>query len=940
MPLYRVMMGCRKTFTWDGRLRAHIAACLIVLSLGCSGKTKEELLNRGVLLINEKNPRGAIVFLKEALEKDPGFLDARLRLGEAYFHAGRFEQAERELREVLRRRPSLRDARVLFAKCCLQCLRPDEALGQLGGLTGEASTDSEAFELAGLASALKGEYGAAAGHLKKAISLRDGRVSRAALAGVYMEMGQTHEALSLINDMLAKDPSDRMALHIRAEIERRSSEKDAALKTYELILDSYPSDFRALAGKGNLLLEKARYEEALLTADRLVMNYAGIYEGYRLKGILLFHTKDYGGAMLNLQKSISLNPTAGAYYFLGLCHYRKKEFEHALSQLHRALDLDPSFVQARTVVSLILLEQRRMDDAINEIKRVMAQTQGTPLAHDILGSAYMGKGMYEEARNELDAAIGLDPNHAEAYFMKGLAGLAGGKLKEAEAELETALRLSPGVMPLRVVLSLCYMKQNEFGKATDTLLKGMKGAEDDAVLYNLLADVSLQQDDVEGAIGNLQRARRLNPDYQATYFNLALLYFATGRPEGAVRELKEVLEKSPVNLKALLNIAAIEEISGSEGKALEYCLKAAGTGNAEGQIALARFYLRSRRAEDALRSIASAIGKNPSDARLHEFQGSTLLSLGRPADALMSFERLVKEDAKRGLSRVVDAYISMGKHGEALKRVRAQLGKEPGNAELIEELARIYAAMGKKDKAVETAESLIGKYPDSPAGYSALLGIYGGLEDPAMAARVFRRGLAACARKTDIYMAMGDLYISKGKYREAFDAYSRAEESRRAHVPAVFGQGVALNKMGMRQEAEALYLRTLELSSDYVPALNNLAFLYAEEGQRPLRSIVFAARANLLSPGNGPVLDTLGLALLRNRRVGEAINALRIAASLIPGNPTVHYHLALAYREQGDAANAETCLRRAVETGGFPDRDAARRLLSQMETKEERKEKK
>ena len=75
---------------------------LFILSAGCSdkSKTKEELLSEGVRLMKANKP-GAIIYFKNALEKDPNFFEARFQLAREYYRVGKFDSAEDEFKKLI-----------------------------------------------------------------------------------------------------------------------------------------------------------------------------------------------------------------------------------------------------------------------------------------------------------------------------------------------------------------------------------------------------------------------------------------------------------------------------------------------------------------------------------------------------------------------------------------------------------------------------------------------------------------------------------------------------------------------------------------------------------------------------------------------------------------------------------------------------------------------
>jgi Flp pilus assembly protein TadD len=81
---------------------------------------------------------------------------------------------------------------------------------------------------------------------------------------------------------------------------------------------------------------------------------------------------------------------------------------------------------------------------------------------------------------------------------------------------------------------------------------------------------------------------------------------------------------------------------------------------------------------------------------------------------------------------------------------------------------------------------------------------------------------------------------------------------------------------------------------------------------------------------NPAIMDTLGYALLKNGRKADAQKVLERAVELLPNNPTVVYHLALAYKELGLRDLTLSTLQKSLAFGDFPEANSARSLLQEM----------
>ena len=92
---------------------------------------------------------------------------------------------------------------------------------------------------------------------------------------------------------------------------------------------------------------------------------------------------------------------------------------------------------------------------------------------------------------------------------------------------------------------------------------------------------------------------------------------------------------------------------------------------------------------------------------------------------------------------------------------------------------------------------------------------------------------------------------------------------------------------------------TIRNPNEAIQAYNNLAWLYAQQGANLGEAMSLAEKAKELNPGDGNVLDTLGLIYYLNQMYDKAIISLESAKVSLPDNPTVRYHLGMAYYKKG-----------------------------------------
>ena len=903
---------------------------LIVLVAGCSNKykSKEELLSEGDKLMKAGNPAQAVVLLRSALEKDQNYHDARLLLAKAYIAVGKADAADKELQKLQRQRPEDQEVRRMVAKVAVMRNKPDEALSQLATLPKGPSSDGEVEEIAGLARAQKGEYTAAVDTLKHALQINPERTSSAlALARVYAAMDRPDDAVAELRGVLKREEGNRGALLLLAEIYAGQRKFDNALATYDQLLGRYPSDAEALYRKGLLLVVLKKLDDALAIASTLTDKAPNSPLGYNLKGMVLLQKKSYDDAIGALQKAVSMQPQTATYYYLALALVEKNELEQALGQVQKAIDLSPSFAQGRMLVAMILLKKNRIDESITEARKAIELDDENAAAHSVLGSAYLAKGKFAEGMAAINRAIALDPKLTDARLKKGMIELRRGKFHEGEEDLLAAIQASPEGMNTRIVLASAYLQRGDAGKADKLLREGLNGSKSDAPLYNLMAEAALRQNKVDEAIAAFQKAKQADPLDENAYFRLSLIYILKGEQEKGVQEIMSLLERTPDNMRALITAAQMSEARGKDDEAIKYLDRARETGRIEGYMETAQYYLRKKQQDRALDVLGDAVRKNPSNPAPYELKGKILFSQKNFKEAAKNFEDLEKIQPKAGFSYALNTYLAAGNYDKALDKVKRDLSLQPGSAELKGDLSRVYLAMGKNREAVETAREIIQTNPDSPVGYLALSMAYQRSNEMDKAIEVLR---TAKSRDVSIPMMLGNLYLVKRNYAPALEAYRKAEKSKAGFVPAIVQQAMVLQMQGNKKGAVAEYQRVLRLAPSHVPTLNNLAYIYADQENDLQQALQYATRAYILAPRDGSVNDTLGYVLLKKGKTEQALKLLKQAESLLPDNPTVLYHLALAYKARGELKPAEESLQKALKIGNFPEEKSAKDLLAKL----------
>jgi choline-sulfatase len=188
----------------------------------------------------------------------------RVHASREQFKKGDAAGALRSADEVLRGNPRSQEARYTRILALIELERYPEAEKEALAALAAAETDREnttvlaekARSMLASAYRLQGKVREAE-DLYRQLLKDDPRRSMIALdlAGLLGETGRAAEGLTLIGDVLARDPRNGMAIAARFEIESRRGDRQAALRSAETLADSRSGDAATMVEAGLLLLD-------------------------------------------------------------------------------------------------------------------------------------------------------------------------------------------------------------------------------------------------------------------------------------------------------------------------------------------------------------------------------------------------------------------------------------------------------------------------------------------------------------------------------------------------------------------------------------------------------------------------------------------------------------------------------------------------------------
>jgi tetratricopeptide (TPR) repeat protein len=714
---------------------------------------------------------------------------------------------------------------------------------------------------------------------------------------------------------------------------------------------------------GRRLYDKKDYARAILEFK----NAAAIADGdaepsYRL-GLAYLASGDVASAAVSFSDAATMDPKhAAAQLRLGQLlagSNDPKMLQDALRRLKLVLDTSSSS-DALNALALTEMKLGKTEDAQQHLEEALARFPQELSSYVVLAKTKMLRRDFAGAEATLKKAVEASPHSADTLVALATFYMAMNRVPEAEDLLQQAVRLDPKNGPALFQLAMLNYGSGRKTEA-ERLYKQLSGFEESA--YKPLHAIYLfKEGDKQGAIAELERLVRENPGNRPLRAQLVAAYWTADRMDKVSAVLETAIKQNPKDFDALLQRSELylaqEKYTQAQSdldQVLSYKRDSAPVHYIQAKLHQVRGADLSYRQE-----LTEALRLNPSllQARLDLAQ-ALILSNGAksalevldeaPAAQRNAFSLLVQRNwawlalndyaelrpsVKTGLAiarvpdlLIQDTWINIAdrNYAAAMTSVEEALNKAPADTRALQALAAVYTAR----RQTADLEKRLKQYAEQSNSPEVRLFVGNWIlrnGNSEGAKTFFRLAKAADPKFHEADVALALIDISEGKLEAARSVLATVIANRDQDVGLRLRSAVLETVAHRYPEAIDQYKKILAIDRNNFVALNNLAYLLASSN-RADEALAYAQQAKEVAPRETAVEDTLGWVLYRKGIYSAALSHLEAAAQK-SSDPTVQYHLGLAYFKSGDRERGEKVLRAALKTAPeAPEANEVRQLL-------------
>lgn len=643
------------------------------------------------------------------------------------------------------------------------------------------------------------------------------------LSTLYMERSDWKNARRVL-ELAQKFPNVTTAIQkMLAQTYQAMGNMDEAAKLYTVYLSRVKNDCASWKELSNIYYSRKMFEEAVSPLKKVTELEPSWFMGWYMLGASLVATEKFTEAITPLGHARALDAkNIPAIELLARCYRYRHETSTLTSILREWIALDPKRYDIKMEIGSILLDEKKIDEAIRMLTEAVRFIPTEAVPHLLLARAYelkaddslrfvhltsalkfgetmwqthyqmsryyISKGLGLDAEPHLKKAIGINPNFAKAHYDYGSLLADRGDYSRANEEFSIAAETEPDNRLYAVLQAYTEFKTGNTRSAIKKVHKLVAEEKADAqVLY--WAGVTYKESGrIREAIETLNSAVSADNGCAACMEKLGDIEMEQVHFKQAARHYFKAWEKggyNPIRVGKLGN-ALLYDSKYVEAKDFYETILSKNSKYDDVKYRLVVAYCNLGELKKARKLIPTFQTKGTPWMQLAQ---GTLFRFEQNYDAaLLAYGiagKIAPEhpDVAAGLGK---CYMHKEQYDSAIMYLSLASAADTLNMHAMMDLGDIFHHMGNEASAIQYYLEVDKKYPYYPEVQLKIAAIKSQHKAHEIAIRYLERGLQYHGDDTSLYFMLGKEYVRSDKYKPALKAFKKALKEGKGHPIEAF----------------------------------------------------------------------------------------------------------------------------------------------------------
>lgn len=255
--------------------------------------------------------------------------------------------------------------------------------------------------------------------------------------------------------------------------------------------------------------------------------------------------------------------------FALMSHLRNDVWQNSFTLWSDAIEKAPKKARPYNGRGLVYYRQGNFDKALEDFNKALEINPDFTLALQNRGNLYQKREEYEKAIEDFTKITKIDKYNRSVYNNRANSYYKTGQYQKAIADYIFFLKVYDDFAPGYINLGNCYMELQKYQAAINNYRKAIEVDKPKPDYYNKIGDTYFLWKKYKRAIEHYDSALALAPDFYKSLNNRATAWFYKGNYEKAVRDYEKTIRLKPDLIDAYKNLGLVYENLNRIDKAID-----------------------------------------------------------------------------------------------------------------------------------------------------------------------------------------------------------------------------------------------------------------------------------------------------------------------------------------------------------------------------------
>ncbi len=630
-------------------------------------------------------------------------------------------------------------------------------------------------------------------------------------------------------------------------------------------------------------------------------------------------------------QALLLNPQLQeARRLRGYSYMQSGQFARANADFDAILATEATNHQAMQGKARVLLSQNKAKEALKIINMSIALQPKNPLALIVRSDIHLALNDTEAQLADLDKVLKLIPNNTMARMGRARQYFALERFEDALADVDKVLNSNDGLNGATALRSEILLKQGKAAGAIAELERDIRQNPDNMVLKLQLADVHRANDDLKSAVEVFTKVLAEDGENIGALMARAEFQLGAAKDEQqrdkslqlALTDLKKVVQVSPDFAPGWLQLARINiQAKGEPKESIAAIDKAIELSASSPPLQSECYILRAALAKESaerLQLYDLAVKASPGNMNALQLRASQRVVNGQARESLADFQKIADTlpENKTVLVGYAEALLFAGEKEKALKTIDNTIVDSESNSVSLTLRAKILASLKRNEDALASLTKAIETDPKNLEAHLICMQLLRQAKEHDKAMAYVVKALEISPENPSFVVSKVQILAAQEKYEQALSTLQEHNQTK-PQTAYRFLQGDIYLASGDTQRAIRAFTKILKDQPESLRARIGRANAWVRAGQ-PIAAIEDYRAALKEKPDYSDAQNNLAWILATDPAddIRDGAEALQLATAA--SNAADHQSasrlstLAAALAETGDFKKAEETCQQAL----------------------------